>query len=138
VRISTGSSRFTLAEDFTPPRFKPFNPEELMSALGGNLTLGGALWRTTVGTVQRMQEADMTGILDKFHVEHGIHGAKVMTRSNQITGDCISDGEIDSAVQMLKDDLDACAREMKRLLEVNRRGSMFEGWPSANEDILNA
>lgn len=80
----------------------------------------------------------MTGILDKFHVEHGIHGAKVMTRSNQITGDCISDGEIDSAVQMLKDDLDACAREMKRLLEVNRRGSMFEGWPSANEDILNA
>ena len=28
----------------------------------------------------------MTGILDKFHVEHGIHGAKVMTRSPQLTG----------------------------------------------------
>jgi hypothetical protein len=38
---------------------------------------------------------------------------------------------------MLKDDLDACAREMKRLLEVNRRGAMFEGWPSANDDTLN-
>ena len=79
----------------------------------------------------------MTGILDKFHVEHGIHGAKVMTRSLQLTGDCTEDGEVDSAIQMLKDDLDACAREMKRLLEVNRRGSMFEGWPSAKDDVLD-
>jgi len=86
----------------------------------------------------KKQEADMTGILDKFHVEHSIHGAKVMTRSRQLTGDCISDGEIDSAIQMLKDDLDACAREMKRLLEVNRRSSMFEGWPSANDDTVEA
>jgi hypothetical protein len=36
------------------------------------------------------------------------------------------------------DDLDACAREMKRLLEVNRRGSLFEGWPSANDDAVEA
>src|SRR6476620_9400512 len=85
----------------------------------------------------KKREADMTGILDKFHVEHGIHGAKVMTRTHQLTSDCISNGEIDSAIQMLKDDLDACAREMKRLLEVNRRGAMFEGWPSANDDTLN-
>ena len=80
----------------------------------------------------------MTGILDKFHVEHGIHGAKVMTRSQQLTGDCTEDGEIDSTIQMLKDDLDACAREMKRLLEVNRRGSLFEGWPPVTEDIVEA
>jgi hypothetical protein len=39
---------------------------------------------------------------------------------------------------MLKDDLDACAREMKRLLEVNRRGSLFEGWPSANDETIDA
>jgi hypothetical protein len=38
---------------------------------------------------------------------------------------------------MLKDDLDACGREMKRLLEVNRRGSMFEGWPKP-KDALDA
>jgi hypothetical protein len=80
----------------------------------------------------------MTGILDKFHVEHGIHGARVMARSNQLTGDCVEDGEIDDAIQMLKDDLDACAREMKRLLEVNRRGSLFEGWPSPKDDFLDA
>jgi hypothetical protein len=80
----------------------------------------------------------MTGILDKFHVEHGIHGARVMARSHQLTGGCDTDSEIDAAIQMLKDDLDACAKEMKRLLDVNRRGSLFEGWPSANDDVLEA
>lgn len=80
----------------------------------------------------------MTGILDKFHVEHGLNGAKVIARSNQLTGDCNRDDEIDAAVQMLKDDLDACAKEMKRLVELNRRGSLFEGWPSAKDDVLDA
>jgi hypothetical protein len=83
-------------------------------------------------------EAQMTGILGKLHVEHGIHGARVMARSLQLTSDCNDDSEIDAAIQMLKDDLDACAREMKRVLEVNRRGSLFEGWPSAADDLLDA
>jgi hypothetical protein len=72
----------------------------------------------------------MTGILNKFHVEHGIHGAKVMARSNQLTSNCTEEAEIDTAIQMLKDDLDACAREMKRLIEVNARGAVFAGWPT--------
>ena len=80
----------------------------------------------------------MTGILDKFHVEHGIHGARVMARSHQLTGDCISDSEIDTSIQMLKDDLDACAKEMKRLVKINSGGSLFEGWPSTNDDMLKA
>jgi hypothetical protein len=79
----------------------------------------------------------MTGMLDKFHVEHGMHGARVLARSQQLTGDCLRDDEVDAAIQMLKDDLDACGREMKRLLEVNRRGSLFEGWPSP-KDIVDA
>ena len=70
----------------------------------------------------------MTGILGKFHVEHGIHGTRVLARTNQLTGYCIDAQEIDGAIQLLKDDLDACAREMKRLLEVNSRGAFFEGW----------
>lgn len=70
----------------------------------------------------------MTGILDKFHVEHGIHGTRVLARSNQLTGYCGDDSDIDAAIQLLKDDLDACAREMKRLIEVNSRGALFEGW----------
>lgn len=72
----------------------------------------------------------MTGILGKFHVEHNVHGARVMARSLQLTGECTEDDEIDTIVQMLKDDLDACAKEMKRLVKVNRSGSLFEGWPS--------
>ena len=79
----------------------------------------------------------MTGILDKFHVEHSAYGAKVLARTNQLTGECLHDSDVDIAIQMLKDDLDACGREMKRLLEVNRRGSLFEGWPSPR-DVLEA
>src|SRR4051795_7346300 len=62
----------------------------------------------------QIMEAGMTGILDKFHVEHGIHGARVIARSHLLTRYCATDDEADRCVQMLKDDLDACAREMKR------------------------
>ena len=79
----------------------------------------------------------MAGILDKFHVEHGIHGARIMARSHQLTGNCIDAAEVEVTVQMLKDDLDACANEMKRLIKLNR-GPLFEGWPSANDDVLGA
>ena len=54
----------------------------------------------------------MAGILDKFYVEHGIHGARVMARSLHLTPDGTADSEIDTNIQMLKDDLDACARDM--------------------------
>ena len=80
----------------------------------------------------------MSGILDKFHVERGLSGVKVIARSRQLTGECTTDGEIDDAVQMLKDDLDACAREMKRLVAIDQRGAMFQGWPSAKDDLLDA
>ena len=70
----------------------------------------------------------MTGILDKFHVEHGIHGARVVARSQLLSSYCTNARQIDGAIQLLKDDLDACAREMKRLIELNSRGALFEGW----------
>lgn len=71
----------------------------------------------------------MTGILDKFHVEHNASGARVLARSLELTGYCTEDREIDTMIEMLKDDLDACAREMKRLRAANLRGALFEGWP---------
>ena len=77
----------------------------------------------------------MTGILDKFHVEHGSQGPRVMARTHQLSGHCLKDSDVDAAIQMLKDDLDACGREMKRLLEANRRGSLFEGWPSPRDGL---
>jgi hypothetical protein len=76
----------------------------------------------------------MSGILDKFHVEHGVHGARVVARSHQLTSSCMSDAEVDASIQLLKDDLDSCAKAMKRLIAIDRRGSLFEGWPSANDD----
>lgn len=81
-------------------------------------------------------EAPVTGILDKFHVEHGVNGARVMARSHQLTAGCISDAEVDANIRMLKDDLDACAKEMKRRLKINSTGALFEGWPSASDDVL--
>ena len=75
----------------------------------------------------------MTGIINKFHVEHGIHGARVLARSLELTGYFTEDREIDAAIAMLKDDLDACAKEMKGLIELNNRGALFEGWPREAE-----
>ena len=72
----------------------------------------------------------MPGILDKLHVEHGFHGARVIARSLELTSYCIEDREIDTAIERLKCDLDACGKEMKRLNAVNIRGALFEGWPT--------
>lgn len=80
----------------------------------------------------------MTGILGKFQVEHDIQSVRVTARSHLLTGDCMNDAEIDTAIQMLKDDLDACGREMKRMIVINSRGSLFEGWPSMSDDSLKA
>jgi len=71
----------------------------------------------------------MSGIMNKFHVEHGVHGARVLARSLELTGYFTDEKAIDAAIAVLKDDLDACGREMKRLLELNHRGALFEGWP---------
>ena len=76
----------------------------------------------------------MTGILDKFHVEHDIHGARLMARTHQLTASSLSDAEIDANIRLLKADLDTCAKAMKRLLKVNSSGSLFEGWPSIRDD----
>ena len=79
----------------------------------------------------------MTGILDRFYVEHGTHGARVMARSLHLTPNCRTDDEIDARVQLLKDDLDACARDMKRLVRLNQRGTMFAGWPKIDDETVD-
>jgi hypothetical protein len=79
----------------------------------------------------------MAGILDKFYVDHGALGLRVMARSLQLTPNIADEGEIDGMIQMLKDDLDACARDMKRFAELDRRGALFEGWPSARDQVVD-
>jgi len=68
----------------------------------------------------------MTGKLGKFYIEHGLHGARIMAASHQLTNNCIADGEIETEIQMLKDDLDACAAEMKRRVKTER-GDLLKG-----------
>lgn len=70
----------------------------------------------------------MSGILDKFHVEQGPHGARVLARSLQLSNYLDDEQNIDTMIGLLKDDLDACGREMKRLTRINARGALFEGW----------
>lgn len=70
----------------------------------------------------------MTGILDKFHVEHSSQGTRILARSQQLTSILDDEENVDAMVAMLKDDLDACGREMKRLIKANSRGALFEGW----------
>jgi hypothetical protein len=79
----------------------------------------------------------MTGILNEFYVEHDIHGLRMMARSHELVAGCATDDEIDARIHMLKDDLDACARELKRFAAMDRRGAMFEGWPTA-ADVVEA
>jgi hypothetical protein len=86
--------------------------------------------------IEPAMESKMTGILNKFYVEHDIHGARLMARSHELVSDCTTDDEIDTRIQMLKDDLDICASELKRFAMMDRRGSLFEGWPSEPENRL--
>jgi hypothetical protein len=67
----------------------------------------------------------MTGKLEKFYIDQDVHGARVMATSHQLTAGCIADSEIDAAIQALKDDLDACGREMKRAIK-NDRLALFQ------------
>jgi hypothetical protein len=60
---------------------------------------------------------------DQLYVECGLHGARIMSTRLNLTPKCL-DGEIDANIQRLKDDLDACAREMKRRVgELRQRGA---------------
>jgi len=101
--------------------------ERLRAALDGRLDgelltdgVARSLWATDASIYLRRPEA------------------VVVARSQQLTGYCLTDSDIDTAIDMLKDDLDACGREMKRLLEVNNRGSLFEGWPKGGDAALEA
>ncbi|HEY7006771.1 MAG TPA: hypothetical protein VH392_09865 [Sphingomicrobium sp.] len=80
----------------------------------------------------------MAGILEKFQVGRSGNGVKVIARSPQLTSECTDDRQIDEAIEMLKDDLDACAREMKRLVAIDRRGALFEGWPTGKDKLQDA
>jgi hypothetical protein len=56
----------------------------------------------------------MANTIDVFGFKIDVYGAKVMVDDTPLMSGAFSDGEIDANIQLLKDDLDAIAWEMKR------------------------
>ena len=55
----------------------------------------------------------MTNTIGKFDYKIDIHGARVVVAKEPLCSGCLSDSEIDTNIQLLKDDLDAVATRMK-------------------------
>jgi hypothetical protein len=68
----------------------------------------------------------MAGTVKVFDFEiNGLSGATVIAVREPLTPGCISDGEIDSNIQLLKADLDAVAARMKAAVRKQNAGSDF-------------
>ena len=63
--------------------------------------------------------ADLTGIR-VFDFEIDINGARVVVVRQPIHGGCLSDGEVDANIALLKENLDQVAKRMKRALREQR------------------
>jgi hypothetical protein len=58
----------------------------------------------------------MTRIIGKFDFDDSAHGVRFTSASLGLSAGCLSDGEIDAYLNMLKEDLDAVAKRMKDAL----------------------
>jgi hypothetical protein len=56
----------------------------------------------------------------------GLHGARIVIRQEPISSACLSDGEIDAQIVMLKDNLDAVAKRMKEAIRQPKK-PLFTG-----------
>lgn len=54
------------------------------------------------------------------------NGARVTTARDPLTGGCLSDREVDAAVRLLKEDLDAVAKRMKAPIRQQQQRPIFE------------
>ena len=53
------------------------------------------------------------------------HGARVVVKREPLCAGCLSDGEIDANIKLLKDDLDAVAKRMKEAVRKQRASPIF-------------
>ena len=60
-----------------------------------------------------------------FDYEIDVHGARVIVQREPLCPGCLSDGEVDAQVRLLKDDLDAVARRMKVAIVKQRKQPIF-------------
>ncbi|MCV0423865.1 MAG: hypothetical protein K5905_00175 [Roseibium sp.] len=57
--------------------------------------------------------------------DSGIHGIAIAPMKDRLSVNCTSDGEIDAAIQNLKDDADRIAKVMKRELRKRKKQPLF-------------
>ena len=58
----------------------------------------------------------MARTIGKFDFDDGAQGVRFTSASLGLSAGCLSDGEIDASLDMLKQDLDGVARRMKAAL----------------------
>jgi hypothetical protein len=68
---------------------------------------------------------DMPDTVKAFDFECDMLGARVYVARTPIMIPCLSDGEIDCNIQLLKDNLDALVPEMKKAVREQRNKSDF-------------
>lgn len=67
----------------------------------------------------------MANALRVFDFECDIHGARVFVAREPLMPSCLSDGEIDYNIKLLKDDLDEVATKMKKAVREQAKKSDF-------------
>ena len=67
----------------------------------------------------------MAGTVRVFDFDSDIHGARVVLRREPICAGCLTDGEIDTNIKLLKDDLDAVAVRMKAAVQKQKKKPLF-------------
>jgi hypothetical protein len=68
----------------------------------------------------------MGGRLHAFSFEIDIHGARAIAQRTPLFAGCRSDGEIDTNIQLLKDDLNVVAEQMKAAIRKQDTKSDFD------------
>jgi len=58
----------------------------------------------------------MANTIRVFDFDINIHGANVVVCREPLCSRCLSDGEVDAQIRLLKDDLDSVAIKMKRAI----------------------
>ena len=67
----------------------------------------------------------MTKTVSVFDFAMDIHGARVVVRTEPLCAGCLSDGEIDTNIRLLKDDLDTVAKRMKAAVRKQAKAPLF-------------
>jgi hypothetical protein len=67
----------------------------------------------------------MANTVRSFDFEIDIHGARMVPTRDPLCPGCLSEGELDAQVKLLKDDLDAVAMRMKRAIREQAKQPLF-------------